>query len=196
MGAHRLMPLLAPRSIAIVGASPKVGTVQRNIVDVLQKSHFAGTLHAVNPNYKEVAGLACVPHIADLAQAPDLAILGVGAHRMEAALEDAIAGGARAVAIFDNCYLDNEAAPKLLDRLKARARSVQLPVCGGNGMGFYNFEEKIFVSHYHPPVREPGGIAYIAHSGSAFDAVLFNDPRHRFNLAVSPGQEINATAAD
>jgi acyl-CoA synthetase (NDP forming) len=193
---HRLAPLLAPRSIAIVGASPKVGTVQRNIVDVVRQSGFAGNVVAVNPNYKEVESLPCFPNIAAMPAPPDLAVLGVGAARMETALDDAIKGGARAITIFDNCYLEVETSPKLLDRLKTRARASGVPVCGGNGMGFYNFENSTYVSHYHPPKRPAGHIAFIAHSGSAFDALVFNDPRYRFNLAVSPGQEINASIAD
>lgn len=194
--SHRLTPLLAPRSIVIVGASPKSGTVQRNILDVVRQSAVADGIVAVNPNYKDVAGLPCFPSVAALPSRPDLAVLGVGAARMEAALDDAIVGGARAVAIFDNCYLEVESSPKLLDRLKAKAREARLPVCGGNGMGFYNFEASIFVSHYQPPRRVPGSIAFIAHSGSAFDALVFNDARYRFNFAASPGQEINASVGD
>ena len=102
----------------------------------------------------------------------------------------------RVVASLASKVTVSESSPKLLDRLKAKARKAGLPVCGGNGMGFYNFEASTFVSHYQPPQRAPGSIAFIAHSGSAFDALVFNDARYRFNFAVSSGQEINASVGE
>lgn len=139
---HRLTPLLAPQSIVIAGASPRPGSVQRNTIEVIKHNGFPGTLHAVNPKYDEVAGLTCVPSIKSLPAPPDLAVLVVGAPRMEAVLEDAIAGGARALLIFDSCYLETDTTPKLLDRLKENARACGIPICGGNAMGVLQLRAK------------------------------------------------------
>ena len=193
---HRLSPLLNPRSVAMVGASPKPGTVQRSMVEMVRTSRLDGPLFAVNPNYTDVEGIACYPSLRALPEPPDLAVLGVGAARMETALEDAIAGGARSVMIFDNCYLEMETRPRLLELLQSRAREADLPVCGGNGMGYCNFEKDIFIGFWQPRERPAGHIALVAHSGSVFADLIGNDPRFRFNLAVSAGQEINATVAD
>ena len=163
---------------------------------MVRTSRLSGALFAVNPNYTEVEGIPCFPSISALPEPPDLAILGVGARRMETVLEEAIAGGVRSVAIFDNCYLDVETSPRLLERLKIRAREAELPVCGGNAMGYCNFEKEIFIGFWQPPQRPAGHIALVAHSGSVFADLIGNDPRFRFNLAVSAGQEINATVAD
>ena len=193
---HRLSPMLNPRSVALVGASPKPGTVQRSIIEMVRTSRLQGPLFAVNPNYPEVEGIPCYPSIGALPEPPDLVVLGVGAARMETALDDAIAGGARSAVIFDNCYLDVETSPRLLDRLKSRAREADLPVGGSNAMGYCNFETEIFIGFWQPRERPAGHIALIAHSGSVFADMIGNDPRFRFNLAVSAGQEINATVAD
>jgi acetate---CoA ligase (ADP-forming) len=193
---HRLSPLLAPRSVAVVGASARPGSFGNDVLKVLRENGFAGAIHPVNPNYPQIDGLATVPSVGAIGSAPDMAILAVAGSRLEAALEDAIKGGVRSAVIFDSCYLDSDTDPPLLDRLKARATEAGIPVCGGNGMGFYNFDTATHASFYHPPKRAAGPIACIAHSGSVFAHVAINDPRYRFNMVASPGQEISATAAD
>ena len=193
---HRLTPLIAPNSIALVGASAREGSVQRQTLAVIVESGFSGTLYAVNPNYDDVLGIACFTSVKDLPEHPDLAVLVVGSGSMEAAFDDAIADGARAITIFDSCYLENDTSPHLLKRLKEKARNAGVPLCEGNGMGFFNFEADTHVSFYHPPAKSAGTVALIAHSGSAFNGFVFSGSRYRFNLAVSPGQEIGATIAD
>jgi len=165
-------------------------------MEVVTGNGFEGTVHAVNPNYDEVLGIACAPSVGALPEPPDLAVLVVGAQRMDAVLDDAIAGGARALVIFDSCYLESDSTPVLLHRLKDKALETGIPICGGNGMGFFSFERNTYVSHYQPPVKPSGGVTVIAHSGSAFDGLVFSDPRYRCNLAISPGQEIGASIAD
>ena len=63
-------------------------------------------------------------------------------------------------------------------------------------MGFYNFDARCHVSFQPPPDRRPGGITLICHSGSVFVLLAANDPRYRFDLVVSPGQEANASVSD
>lgn len=64
-------------------------------------------------------------------------------------------------------------------------------------MGFFNPEHPLRAfSAFHPDPIEAGGLTYIAQSGSLLQALLFNDERLKFNLAVSTGQELVTTAAD
>ncbi len=193
---HRLTPMFEPRSIALVGASQREGSVGRLMVDVLRGGGFAGEVHCVNPRYETVGDYPCLPSIGDLPDAPDLAVLSVAAHRMEATMADAIERGARTAVVFDPCFFDGDSDPRLLDRLKAMAREARLPVCGGNGMGFMNLEKKTLASFQAPATSTPGGITAICHSGSVFALLINCGGRYRFNLITSPGQEINLTAAE
>jgi len=194
--SHRLAPLLAPRSVALIGASPKPLSLGNETIRVLREGGYGGALYLVNPNYAEIDGLRCYPTMAALPEAVDLAVLGVAGGRLDSALADVITTGGRSAVIFDSCYIEEEANPKLLDRLKAAAQAAGLPVCGGNGMGFYNFEAGTHISFQAPPDRPAGNITLIAHSGSVFVLLANSDTRHRFNLVASPGQEINGTVAD
>src|SRR5215831_14825313 len=53
-GEHRLRPLLAPRSLALVGASPRPGSVGLGMIEAVRG--FPGRLHLVNPGYSEIQG--------------------------------------------------------------------------------------------------------------------------------------------
>jgi acetate---CoA ligase (ADP-forming) len=197
MTSHLLTPLLSPRSIAFVGASAKPNTPGYDMMRMVHRGGFAGTVHAVNPNYREIEGYPCVPSLADLPQAPDLVVLSVRNERLEETMRTATARGAKAAVLFASAFLDNDSAPPLAVRLATMARVAAMPVCGANCMGFYNDLDKVWICGFPSP-REPrpGSIAFIAHSGSVFGALAHNDPRLRFAMAISPGQELTTTVAD
>ena len=192
MGA-RLGPLLAPRSIALLGASPREGSVGNRTARCLLDSGFAGALSFINPRHDTVLGKPCLDRLSDLASPPDLVILNLGAARLEAGLEEAISTGAGSAVIFDACRGETAAGQPLREGLCDRAREAGLPVCGGNGMGFFNVPERCHASFYSAKHLKPGGITLIAHSGSVVTVLALNDPRYRFDLVVSPGQEIGTT---
>ncbi|MEE8534081.1 MAG: acetate--CoA ligase family protein [Alphaproteobacteria bacterium] len=194
---HRLAPLLAPRSIAFVGASTKTGTPGNHMIVEARRGGFAGAIYPVNPKYDEVEGLACYRSLAELPEAVDLAVLSVANQRIEEQLAAAIDAGAGAALIYASCYLEGDGDPPLLERLRRRARAAGLPVCGGNCMGLYNFEANVWMSLWplHDGI-DPGPIAFISHSGSALGSMLDFGNRLTYNIAVSAGQEITTTAAD
>jgi acyl-CoA synthetase (NDP forming) len=197
MPPHPLAPLLSPRSIALVGASRRPDTPGHDMVRMLQRGGYRGTVHAINPNYASIESYPCVAGLKDLPAPPDLAVLSVRNERLEETLAEAIAAGARAAVIFASGFLPGDRAPPLTTRLAAMARAAGMPICGGNCMGFYNDLDHVWICGFPSP-REPrpGAIAFIAHSGSVFGALAHNDPRLAFALTVSPGQELTTTAAD
>jgi acyl-CoA synthetase (NDP forming) len=196
-GAHRLSPLLAPQSIALVGASPKFETVGNGMIRGVREGEFGGRLYLVNPNYPEIDGLPCYPSLAALPETVDHVVVGVANARIEAQIAEAIGHGARAATIFASCYLPGDSDPPLTKRIAAMARAAGLQICGGNGMGFYNLEHGLRVCGFPPPPwLDHGSIALISHSGSAFSGLCHTDRRFRFSLAVSAGQELTTTVAD
>ena len=198
MTDHRLSPLLRPRSIAVVGASQREGSAGHGMLAGLINCGFSGPIYPVNPRYDEIQGLACLSSLRDLPEPVDMAILGVNSSYLEQQLDDAIAMGVRSATIFDTCYLDGETDRGLLSRLKVKAREADMPVCGGNGMGYLNMADRIPVTIYDATDKmvEGGHVAFITHSGTVFSEIGLNDFRYRCNLIVSSGQEINGTTAD
>ena len=197
ISGERLAPLLAPRSIAFVGASPRLNTPGHDMMRMIRRGGFAGVVHAVNPNYGEIEGYPCVARLADLPAAPDLAVLSVRNERLEETLAAAIAVGAKAAVVFASGLLPDDGDPPLAHRLALAAKAAGIPLCGPNCMGFYNDLDHVWICGFPSPRQPaPGAIAFIAHSGSVFGALAHNDPRLRFAIAVSPGGEATATVAD
>lgn len=194
---HRLAALLEPRSIALVGASATPGTVGHGMIRSTALLSRGRQVYLVNPKYREIEGMPCYPSISALPELVDHVLLGIANARIEAQLADAIGLGVKAATIFGSCYLENDGVPPLTRRIAAMARAAGMALCGGNGMGFYNLDCDLRVCGFpQPDGLERGGITIVSHSGSAFTALVHNDRRFRFNLAVSSGQELVTTAAD
>lgn len=188
--------MLAPESVAIVGASSKQSSLGSVVLKVLDNNGYQGDVYLINPNYDEIEGVRCYASLADLPRSPDLVVMVIGSKAMQASVEMAIEVGAGGVVIFANNYLENDVEPLLLDRLKNLAAKANMPICGGNGMGFYNYDTNTLVSFDFPPQRPRGHVSLIAHSGSVMTYLANTDPRLTYNLVVSPGQEISGSVAD
>ena len=185
-----LQKLLAPRSIAIVGASTRPGTFGNGLVRRVLEGGFPGPVHPVNPRYEEVEGLRCVPALAELPEPADLALLAVGAEHAEAQLRAAAGTGTPAAVI----YASLQHHPGADARLAAIASAAGMAVCGANCMGFLNLEQPLRACAYSQPTHlRPGPVTFISHSGSAFSALLHTSRGVRFNLVVSAGTEFSTT---
>jgi acyl-CoA synthetase (NDP forming) len=189
---HSLEPLLRPKSVAIVGASERPGSVGDQTIRQLISGGFPGEVFPVNPGYDSVHGLPSLASLEDLEGPVDLAVLAVANGRLESEMIKAVAGGAGSVVIFASCHGNAASGEPLRERLRSLADDAGIPICGGNGMGFLNVEDHIRIcGFYQPPELTPGGITFLSHSGSLFSAILHNRRGMRFNLVVSTGLEIN-----
>jgi len=193
--AHYLDPLLRPRSIAVVGASARPQSVGRRTVENLLTGKFGGSMYAVNPGYDEILGLPCYPDLASLPETVEHVVLTLGDARIEAALDDTIAHGARAASIFSSLVLEDDPMPLLRDRVAGKIRDSGLIVCGANGMGFYNLAHGVWVCGFDTRENHPrgGNVTLISHSGAGMAGIVDCEERIDFNLAVSTGQELSVS---
>src|SRR6185295_17206025 len=72
-----MRPLLAPQSVAVVGASRDAGSIGRRILDAIVGGGFTGPVYPINPNASEIDGLRCYRSVADAPRGVDLAIVAV-----------------------------------------------------------------------------------------------------------------------
>ena len=75
MSVRNLQHLFAPQSVALIGASARPGSMGATLLASLQGGGFKGKLFAVNPKYKHLGDLPCYASVADLPEAPDLAVI-------------------------------------------------------------------------------------------------------------------------
>lgn len=190
--AHPLDPLLRPASIAVLGASERAHTVGSRVMQNLQHGGFNGPLYPVNPTRKTVFGLPCYPSLAALPETVEQVIFAVADSRVEAALDDTIAHGARAATIYSTLVLKNDSNPSLRERVTEKIRASGLLVCGANGMGYYNFQDGIWACGFETRDNHVrgGNVTLISHSGSGMSGIIDCEERIDFNLAVSTGQEL------
>ena len=197
MAAHFLDPLLQPRSVAIVGASDKPDSNGFAMQAMAAVDGYAGAVYPVNPRLEKLGGRDCYASLRDLPEVPDHVIIGVASARVEAVLDQAIALGVPSASIFASCYLDDDASPRLPQRIAEKAKAAGLSLCGANCMGYYVPLIGLRVASMpSPPGLRSGGIAWIAQSGSTFGALAHNDRRLGFSLCVSTGMELVTTVAD
>ena len=193
---HHLDPLLRPASIAIVGASASDG-VGRRILETLLHGQYPGALYAINPKYDDVLGVPCFPDLAALPEPVEHVVFAVSDHRIEAIFEEAVKTGVKAMTIMSMLYIDNDMQPPLKERIQARVQETGVLVCGANGMGFYNFADRVTVGGFATrPNHIAGNVALISHSGSGMAGIMDSDERINFNLTVSAGQELSVGMHD
>jgi acyl-CoA synthetase (NDP forming) len=216
--ARALRRLLEARSVALVGASDRPGSVGQVLLEQLRGGGFPGGIYPVNPRHAALAGLECFPDLAAVAEragSVDLAVLALGAPLLEGALEQAVANGVGSAVIFSNAELPTavggagESGTALPDRLGALAERGETPLgdrlaalagrgglalLGGGAMGFLNLPHRLRICGFSEPAAlSAGPAAFVSHSGSAFSALLHNDRRIPFGLAVSSGRELVTT---
>jgi acetyltransferase len=185
-----LRRLLFPRSIAVVGASP------RNVAAV--ETVLASRVRAfgVNPNRDEVAGLPCFPSVADLPEPPECAFLMVNHERVEDAFEEAATAGGRAFVVPGVGAEAGTAATPTTERLAARARELGATMLGPNCMGFFAPDGPAAWNGRPQDTTAAGHVAVLCQSGSIADAFLSLGGRIGLRCVVSSGAEAVTDAAD
>jgi acyl-CoA synthetase (NDP forming) len=162
--AAELRRLLAPASIAVVGASPQEGAFGWRTVDNLRG--FAGRVYPVNPRYEEVLGRPCFASLARLPEPPDCVVIAVPRERVEPVVEEAAAVGAGGAIVYASGYAETrrEDRRREQERLRAIAESSTLRIIGPNCLGVVNHVTRAgmtFMPDYDrtPAVVGPVGIA-------------------------------------
>lgn len=197
MTATKLDTLLAPVSIAVVGASTKSGSLGHDTVEMMLRAGFKGEIFPINPRYDNILGLTCFPNLDAIGKTVDLTVICVAAKRVEEQVQAAIAAGSRALVITANAILENDGIPCLADRIVMLCSEAHIPVCGHNAMGFYNNDVDLRVCGFSAPDEgKRGNIAFITQSGSVFSTLAHNDPQLKFNLAITTGCETVTALAD
>jgi acetate---CoA ligase (ADP-forming) len=182
--------MLEARSIALVGASARPGSLGANMIREVGRSTSGPRTYLVNPRYHEINGQPCLPRLADLPEPVDLAVLAVPDTALEEQLAAAAGTNARSAIIFGSAF-DPPGASGLRDRLAAIAKDAGLALCGAGCMGFVNLARGLHAVGYLLPDPMPAGpVALITHSGSVFTAMLNARRGFGFTLAASPGQEL------
>jgi len=190
-----IRPLLFPRSVAVVGASDRTAEGASALRQVLAGG---APTWFVNPTRPEVLGRECFDSVTSLPERPECVYLLVGHTRAEAAFEDVIAAGVRAVVLPGLGAEAGAEGRAVAARIGVRAAECDVAVVGPNCMGIATPGG---VSLWLGTVAGtdafvPGHVSCVAHSGSIGEAFLACGPRVGFRTVVSAGSELSRDLAD
>lgn len=171
---NKLDRLLAPDSIAIIGASDNPSKLSGRLLKHLKKHEFSGDIWPVNPTRKTVGGLTCYKDVASLPSAPDLALVALGPEASVRAVEELAVGGVGACAVISSGFAETGAQGAALERRMAEsADRAGMLLLGPNGLGFVNSFSKTAASfsQFAEEAIEPGPIAFVSQSGALGTAI-------------------------
>lgn len=166
MTIRNLDRLFRPRSVVMIGASPRSGSVGHATTKNLLSAGFDGDVYLVNPKYDEIDGHACFGSIGELPGRPDLGVIATPAATVPDLVSELGAAGARA-AVCISGGLSSDLKQQMLDA----ARPNCLRVLGPNCVGLQVPERGLNASfaHRHAP---RGDIAFISQSGALVTAII------------------------
>ena len=197
-----LTPLLAPRSVAVIGASSDPTRIGGRPIAYMIERGFAGPILPVNPNRDSIQGLAAYPDIASLPEVPDVALVAVAAENAVAAVAQLAEAGTKAAIVLTAGFAEvGEAGAVLQARMVEAARSGGMRLLGPNCLGLFNARIgffPIFSASVEGGWPLPGRIAIASQSG-AYGTHLFAIARNRrmgTPLCVTTGNEADVTLAE
>jgi acetate---CoA ligase (ADP-forming) len=192
-----LTRLLRPRSIAIVGATSRPGSLADNVFRARRWLGWDGEIHLVNPRHTQISERTCYPSLGALPAVPDCALFAINDSRLPDAFEDAAAAGVGAGVVLGRVYGTTPAGEPIAQRVRAIASAAGMTLCGGNCMGYVNLRDGLQITGM--PFRSlarPDGIALISHSGSTWSGLVGNGRQLGIDFAVSAGQELVTNMGD
>ncbi len=169
MSTRQLDRAFNPQSLALVGASDRVGSAGRAVLDNIVSAGFAGVLHVVNPHHAEIAGRTCFKSLRDLPEPPDLAIVVAPKEKVEEIVQDAADLSIPAAIVMTDDF--KPGAESLFQHLRAIARRGGIRIFGPNCHGLIAPRAKLNASLLAQPVRV-GDLAVISQSAAVMGAIV------------------------
>ena len=166
MSIRHLDSLFDPASVAVIGASQRPASVGATVWRNLSQGSYAGTLMAVNPNYREFDGHPVVATVADLPIAPELAVICTPPATVPGLIQALGERGTRAAIVMTAGL-----TPALKQAMLDAARQHLLRILGPNCLGLLVPHIGLNASFAHVGAN-PGTLAFVSQSGALVTAML------------------------
>jgi acyl-CoA synthetase (NDP forming) len=192
--------LLAPRSVAIIGASADPAKTAGRPVAYLQKHGFSGRIMPVNPKADRIGDLPCYADIASLPETPDVAVVLLGAERAHLAVKELSARGCAAAIVLASGYTETgeEGARRQKQLMEAAG---PMRILGPNTIGLVNLTDRIVLSATGALEMDEfpvGGIGVVSQSGGILGSLLSRAAARGIGLSklISTSNEVDLELAD
>jgi acetyltransferase len=188
----------APRSVAVIGATEKAGSVGRAVLWNLISNPFGGTVFPINPKRPNVLGIKSYPSIGDLPEQVDLAVIVTPASTVPNLIKECAAAGVKSVIVISAGF--KEAGPQGVEyerQIMAEATKSNIRIIGPNCLGVMNPRTGLNAT-FAGTMARPGNVAFISQSGALCTAVLDWSLRENvgFSAFVSIGSMLDVNWGD
>ena len=193
--------MLNPKSMAIVGATPRMQYGGRFLNAALRGKDKV-RIYPVNPRYEEIQGLKSYPSVTDLPEAPDVVGIVIPYNNVLNVLQESYAKGTRAAVVISAGFSERGEQDRadLQSELTEFCRESGLRMSGPNCLGLANIKDGIWASSSSRGVAGlSGNIGLICQSGaSAFGPFLVRavDEKIGFSYIISTGNEADLDFCD
>ncbi len=195
--SHPLDPLFSPRSVAVVGATERVGSVGRSVLWNLLSNPFGGTVFPVNSKRPSVLGIKAYPKVSDLPDKVDLVVITTPADTVPDVLAESVEAGIPAGIVISAGFKEHGEHGKELEAQIARIIRGKMRLIGPNCLGLMNPVRGLNATFAHSIAR-PGNVAFISQSGALLTAILDWSLRENvgFSSFVSTGSMLDVSWGD
>jgi len=170
----KIESIMNPKSIAVVGATNRHGSVGRAVFCNILNAGYTGVLYPVNPKARAVQSVRAYPTLADVPDDVDLAVIIVPAEMVAGVAEEAAHKGVKGIVVVTAGFKEvGGAGVELEAKLKELVQSHELPMIGPNCLGVINTRPDINLNaSFATKMPKPGNIAFISQSGALCTAIL------------------------
>ncbi|MGA8614010.1 MAG: CoA-binding protein, partial [Xanthobacteraceae bacterium] len=195
MSTYRLDQLFSPRSVVVVGASPRETSPGHAVLRNLRRGGFTGTISLVNPHYDAIEGVRAVKSYQELPGAPDLAVIAVPPQAVPATVAEAAAKGTPAGIVITAGL--GHGPNSLSERAEKAARATGMRLVGPNCLGVLLPGAKLNAS-FAASMPRGGDLALISQSGAIAAGLVEWGATHEigYSAIVSIGDSIDVDFAD
>ncbi len=196
-----LRALLAPRSIAVLGASSDMEKLNGRVLRYLRDKDYTGRIFPINPKYTTIGELPCYADVAALPEPADLAIIALPARQVAGAIRECGRANIPAAIVLSSGFSETgDEGRALEDELVRAAREAGVRVLGPNNLGLINAFERVLAtfSQYANGPTPAGPIGFVTQSG-AFGTAIAALARQRglgLGYFVNTGNEADISFAE
>ncbi len=195
--SHPLDTLFSPRSVAVVGASERPGSVGRSVLWNLLSSPFGGTVFPVNSKRANVLGIKAYPKVSDVPDEVDLVVITTPADTVPDLVAESVEVGIPSGIVISAGFKEHGEHGKDLERQISEIIRGKMRLIGPNCLGVMNPLKGLNATFAHSVAR-PGNVAFISQSGALCTAVLDWSLRENvgFSAFVSIGSMLDVNWGD
>ena len=166
MTVRNLEHALAPRSVAVIGASTEPKSVGSTLTENILNGGFAGDVYLVNPHHATIGGRRCFPDIAALPEAPELAVIATPPTTVPALIGALGKKGTRAAVVITAGF-----GAELRQAMLDQARPYCLRIIGPNCLGL-SVPRLGLHANFGLTRPSPGKLAFLSQSGALVTGIL------------------------